>query len=154
MPYSLESRTWQRSRSVFLRTRERPPLERGREMGVQRLTMMATVWEQSRSNQANFSVCRNVFLVRGAYEANFARVQPRFRGEPFPHEGTGRTVVDGIDEALDVVIHWSSVLSDGGNWQQEGTHLGISTWSGTILVGGPSRRPLSDYRCREHVNTA
>jgi len=50
--------------------------------------------------------------VRGAYEANFARVQPWFRGEPFPHEGASRTVVDGVDKTLDIVVSWRSVFSD------------------------------------------
>jgi hypothetical protein len=38
------------------------------------------------------------------YESHYARVEPGLRREPLPHECACGTVVDRIDEALNVVI--------------------------------------------------
>ena len=38
--------------------------------------------------------------------------RPQFSSELFPQEGTSRTVIDRVDEALDIVIYWCHVLSN------------------------------------------
>ena len=62
-------------------------------------------WEQNRSNRRTSTSPRIIFLQEGTYEADFARVQPRLCGKPFPHEGTGGTVVHRANEALDIIVH-------------------------------------------------
>ena len=42
----------------------------------------------------------------GTYEAGLAGVDEGFGGEPLPHERARGTVVDGVDQAADVVVHF------------------------------------------------
>ena len=44
------------------------------------------------------------------YEADGAGVCEGLRREPFPHERARRAVVDGGDQPVDVVVHWSMVM--------------------------------------------
>ena len=42
-----------------------------------------------------------------AYESALAGVDEGLGGEPLPHERARGTVVDGVDQAADVVVHLS-----------------------------------------------
>jgi hypothetical protein len=74
------------------------------------------------------------------YEANLARVQPRFRGEPFPHEGTGRAVVDGVDEALDIVVHWHRVPQ----WLERSVVGDYVPWNFNVAGDHPCWRAITN----------
>ncbi len=58
--------------------------------------------EEDQTNGDGIDGC-NVFSC--TYEAGFAGVDKRLCREPLPHERACRTIVHGVEEAADVVVH-------------------------------------------------
>jgi len=62
------------------------------------------------------------------YEASLSSVYPRLSCKPLPHERAGCAVVNGVDEAMNVVVHYSAIAFINTRRFSLACQLSLSNW--------------------------
>jgi len=94
------------------------------------------------------------------YESSLSCVDEWFCREPFPHEGTSRSIVDRVDQTTDVVVHCARVWGEIDYLWCWDTYLEILNHRLPSLVGAPWHTPSFDChyilndQIREETKTA